>query len=92
MKNCAGKLIVFYLFLSLSNCHILANVNCTLPDGSGWIGPAKLYQTYDDKALDIYWDYANRELFLRGLDAWWVGSERRLRIYGGDIELQMCQV
>ena len=59
--------------------------NCFF-DGSGWIGPAKLYKAYDKTAQDIYWKYANKELFQRGLDSWWMdGSEPEdVDKYSGD--------
>lgn len=34
----------------------------------------KVYDAFNPKAHDIYWDYMNRNLFDLGIDAWWLDS------------------
>jgi alpha-D-xyloside xylohydrolase len=34
----------------------------------------KPYDSYSAKARDIYWDYMNKGLFSKGIDAWWTDS------------------
>lgn len=44
-------------------------------------GIARLYDAYDEDILDIYWDHANRGLFQRGLDAWWMDASEPEDLY-----------
>lgn len=34
----------------------------------------KVYDAYNQQARDIYWDYLNKGLFSKGIDAWWTDS------------------
>lgn len=41
----------------------------------GWILPgSSVYDAYRADARSLYWDYANREFFSNGFDAWWCDS------------------
>lgn len=41
----------------------------------GWILPGStVYDAYNPKARQLYWDYANKEFFSNGFDAWWCDS------------------
>lgn len=42
----------------------------TWPPNSG----AKPYDPYNPTARDIYWDYLNKGVFSKGIDAWWLDS------------------
>jgi alpha-glucosidase (family GH31 glycosyl hydrolase) len=52
------------------------DANGGLLQGCNWASGnlARLFNTYDKIPQDIYWDYANRGLFQRGLDAWWMDA------------------
>jgi alpha-D-xyloside xylohydrolase len=39
----------------------------------GWAG-FKYYDAYNPAANDLYWQYANKGLFSKGIDAWWMDS------------------
>jgi len=39
----------------------------------GWAG-FKYFDAYNPAATDLYWQYANRGLFSKGVDAWWMDS------------------
>ena len=43
---------------------------CRKPDGT-W---TRLYDAYNPKARDLYWDWLNRKLFSIGIDAWWLDA------------------
>ena len=34
----------------------------------------RVYDAYNPEARDIYWDYMNKGLFSKGIDAWWLDS------------------
>jgi alpha-D-xyloside xylohydrolase len=34
----------------------------------------KPYDPYNEQARDLYWDYMNKGLFSKGIDAWWLDS------------------
>ena len=34
----------------------------------------RAYDAYNGKARDLYWDYLNKGLFSKGIDAWWTDS------------------
>jgi alpha-D-xyloside xylohydrolase len=55
-------------------------------EGFAWPGSVKLYKPYNKSARDLYWKYANRGLFQRGVDAWWMdGSEpENIERFSGD--------
>ena len=40
---------------------------------AGWAG-FKYFDAYNPAAADLYWQYANRGLFSKGVDAWWMDS------------------
>lgn len=41
----------------------------------GWILPGStVYDAYNPQARSLYWDYANKEFFGNGFDAWWCDS------------------
>ena len=41
----------------------------------GWILPGgSVYDAFNPQARSLYWDYANKEFFLNGFDAWWCDS------------------
>ncbi len=41
----------------------------------GWILPGgSVYDAYNPQSRSLYWDYANREFFSNGFDAWWCDS------------------
>lgn len=40
---------------------------------TGWAG-FKYYDAYIPEANDIYWKYANKGLYSKGIDAWWIDS------------------
>jgi alpha-D-xyloside xylohydrolase len=42
----------------------------TWPPKSG----ARVYDAYNPQARDIYWDYMNKNLFSKDIDAWWLDS------------------
>jgi alpha-D-xyloside xylohydrolase len=55
-------------------CRELQQNNCLV--AGTHFSTGKLYDAYSATARDIYWKYANKGLFQRGLDAWWMdGSE-----------------
>ena len=37
-------------------------------------GGVKVYDAYNEKARDIYWEHLNKGLFSKGIDAWWTDS------------------
>ena len=39
----------------------------------GWAG-FKYYDAYNPAANDLYWQYANKGLFSKGIDGWWMDS------------------
>jgi alpha-D-xyloside xylohydrolase len=39
----------------------------------GWAG-FRYYDPYNPAATDLYWQYANKGLFSKGIDAWWMDS------------------
>jgi alpha-D-xyloside xylohydrolase len=39
----------------------------------GWAG-FRYFDAYNPDATDLYWDYANKGLFSKGVDAWWMDS------------------
>ena len=39
----------------------------------GWAG-FKYFDVYNPAATDLYWKYANKGLFSKGVDAWWMDS------------------
>ncbi|HTP85346.1 MAG TPA: TIM-barrel domain-containing protein [Bryobacteraceae bacterium] len=39
----------------------------------GWAG-FRYYDAYNPAANDLYWQYANKGLFSKGVDAWWMDS------------------
>jgi alpha-D-xyloside xylohydrolase len=39
----------------------------------GW-ADFKYFDAYNPAATDLYWDYANKGLFSKGIDAWWMDS------------------
>ncbi len=39
----------------------------------GWAG-FKYFDAYNPAANDLYWQYANKGLFSKGVDAWWMDS------------------
>jgi alpha-D-xyloside xylohydrolase len=39
----------------------------------GWAG-FKYYDAYNPEANDLYWQYANKGLFSKGIDGWWMDS------------------
>ena len=39
----------------------------------GWAG-FKYFDVYNQAATDLYWKYANKGLFSKGVDAWWMDS------------------
>lgn len=43
------------------------------PDPSKPSG-VRAYDAYNPEARDIYWDYMNKGLFSKGIDAWWLDS------------------
>ena len=41
----------------------------------GWILPGgSVYDAFNPQARSLYWDYANKEFFQNGFDAWWCDS------------------
>lgn len=41
----------------------------------GWILPGgSVYDAFNPQARSLYWDYANKEFFSNGFDAWWCDS------------------
>ncbi len=40
---------------------------------AGWAG-FKYFDAYNPAAADLYWQYANRGLFSKGVNAWWMDS------------------
>jgi alpha-D-xyloside xylohydrolase len=39
----------------------------------GWAG-FRYFDAYNPAATDLYWEYANKGLFSKGVDAWWMDS------------------
>jgi alpha-D-xyloside xylohydrolase len=39
----------------------------------GWAG-FKYFDAYNPKAADLFWDYANKGIFSKGVDGWWMDS------------------
>ena len=35
---------------------------------------AKVYDTFNPEARNIYWDYMNKNLFAKGMDGWWLDA------------------
>ena len=54
---------------------------------------AKVYDVWNPKAKDIFWDYMNRNLFQPGMSAWWLdGPEPEFyNTTPGDFNLQTAQ-
>ncbi len=44
------------------------------PDNKNYPSGAKVYDPYNPKARDIYWQYLNKGLFSLGMDGWWMDS------------------
>lgn len=69
------------------NCKLMISIwpnaqNCPQYDDfnrRGWILPGStVYDAYNPKARQLYWDYANKEFFSNGFDAWWCDSSEPL--------------
>ena len=52
------------------------NQNKMLYDFKTWPGTekVKVYDSFNEKARDIYWKYINKNLFSIGIDAWWLDA------------------
>ncbi|MEJ7662913.1 MAG: TIM-barrel domain-containing protein [Hymenobacter sp.] len=37
-------------------------------------GGVQVYDAFNPQARDIYWSYLNKNLFSKGVDAWWLGG------------------
>ncbi len=46
----------------------------TWPPDQNLPSGVKVYDAYNPEARDIYWDYMNKGLFAKGIDAWWLDS------------------
>ena len=44
----------------------------------GYMLKHSVYDAFDKKARDYYWQYADREFFSKGFDAWWCDSSEPL--------------
>ncbi len=44
------------------------------PENKNYPSGAKVYDPYNPKARDIYWQYLNKGLFSLGMDGWWMDS------------------
>lgn len=44
------------------------------PDNKTYPSGVKVYDPYNPKARDIYWQYLNKGLFSLGIDGWWIDS------------------
>lgn len=69
--------------LHAMNCRLMVSIwpnaqHCPQYDdfnSRGWILPgSSVYDAYRADARSLYWDYANREFFSNGFDAWWCDS------------------
>jgi alpha-D-xyloside xylohydrolase len=46
----------------------------TWPPNMEYPSGVRVYDAYNPKARDIYWDYLNKGLFSRNIDGWWMDS------------------
>lgn len=46
----------------------------TWPPDLTKLSGVRVYDAYSAEARDIYWDYMNKGLFSKGIDAWWLDS------------------
>lgn len=70
----------------------LYNMNAIYPMQSS-PREAKVYDIYNEKARKVFWDYMNKNMFQKGMGAWWMdGSEPEFyNTTQGDFNLQTAE-
>ncbi|MDJ0366209.1 glycoside hydrolase family 31 protein [Hymenobacter sp. H14-R3] len=57
------------IFQELKQANLLYDFKNWPPDGG-----VRVYDAFNPKARDIYWSYLNKNLFSKGIDAWWLDA------------------